>query len=141
MGFTETLYFFILYYMRISIFKTERFQELLFYVRTLNAIVFSSILLPIILYFTTPGVFTDYKTIAQVVMLSLMVFGIPIISIVAMINDNNIKSTFIKTVTTVIFSPTIIVVEPIFRLIYHIGFNRKYRREKLYKMIEEFHYV
>ena len=141
MGFTKISYFFILYYMRISIFKTERFQELLFYVRTLNAIVFSLILLPIILYFTAPGVFTYYKTIAQVVMLSLMVFGIPIITVVGMINDNNIKSTFIKTATTVIFSPTIIVVEPIFRLIYHIGFNRKYRREELYKMIEEFHYV
>lgn len=127
--------------MRISIFKTKRFLELLFYVRTLNAIIFSSILLPIILYFTVPGVLTDFKSIAQVIMLSLMVFGIPIISIVGMINDDDNKHTFIKTVTTVIFSPTIIVVEPIFRLIYHVGFNRKYRREELYKMIEEFHYV
>lgn len=127
--------------MRISIFKTKRFQELLFYVRTWNAVIFSLILLPTILYFTAPGVFTDCKTIAQIVMLSLIMFGIPIVFVVAMINDNDIKHAFIKTATTVIFSPTIIVVEPIFRLIYHIGFNRKYRREELYKMIEEFHYV
>ena len=42
-----------------------------------------------------------------------------------------------KLIITVVFSPTIIIIEPLFRLIYYVMYNKKYKRNILYKMVGE----
>lgn len=140
-GFTKTLYFFILYYMSISIFNTKKFKDSLFYVRTFNSVVVAMALLPFLMYYVAECPMQGVCEFLCLLVLSVILFGIPVIGIVAALNDcDSSRGTYtISTIVlTILLSPTIIIVEPIYRLIYKCLYGRAYKRKELYRMVGEF---
>ena len=125
--------------MSISVFNTKKFKENLFYVRSLNAVVVAMILLPVLIYFCAECPIQGVGEFLCMLGLSLMIFGIPIIGIVAFINDTpSPANNTVRIILSILLAPTIIVVEPIYRLIYKCLYGRAYKRQELYRMVGEF---
>ena len=63
----------------------------------------------------------------------------PIIGIVAFINDTTgPANNTVRIILSILLAPTIIIVEPIYRLIYKCLYGRAYKRQELYRMVGEF---
>jgi hypothetical protein len=125
--------------MSISVFNTKKFKENLFYVRSLNAVVVAMILLPVLIYFCAECPIQGIGEFLCMLGLSLMIFGIPIIGIVAFINDTTgPTNSTVRIILSILLAPTIIIVEPIYRLIYKCLYGRAYKRQELYRMVGEF---
>ena len=125
--------------MSISVFNTKKFKENLFYVRTFNAIVAAMTLLPFLMYYCAECQIQGVGEFLCMLGLSLMIFGIPIIGIVAAINDNPSQlNNTVRLIISILLAPIIIIVEPIYRLIYKCLYGRAYKRQELYRMVGEF---
>ena len=91
--------------MSISVFNTKKFKENLFYVRTFNAIVAAMTLLPFLMYYCAECQIQGVGEFLCMLGLSLMIFGIPIIGIVAFINDiPNQVNNAVRIIITILLS-------------------------------------
>ena len=127
--------------MSISVFNTKKFKDSLFYVRTFNSVTIAMALLPFLMYYVAECPIQCVSEFLCMLVLSVILFGIPIIGIVAALNDYNSSNGSYDTTTiiiTILLSPTIIIVEPIYRLIYKCLYGRAYKRQELYRMVGEF---
>ena len=128
--------------MNISVINTNEFKNYIFYLRIFNSIIYSCFFIPIILYVIySINVMNNLKECFAYMLCSLLLYGIPAITIVGYINDELIDNSKIENaitlLLTIIFSPSIILLEPIFILCYYLKNGKKYKLNKLYKMIQE----
>ena len=128
--------------MNISVINTDEFKNYIFYLRIFNSIIYSCFFIPIILYVIySINVMNNLKECFAYMLCSLLLYGIPAITIVGYINDELIDNSKIENaitlLLTIIFSPSIILLEPIFILCYYLKNGKKYKLNKLYKMIQE----
>lgn len=124
--------------MSISVFNTKKFEDVLTNVRIVNSMILAVIILPIVLLIFDDGVIRTVGDFLKYGLLGAFFSGWCIPLVVGTVNDAAYE--FGKTarfIITVIFSPTIIIVEPLFRLIYYVMYNKKYKRSILYKMVGE----
>ena len=124
--------------MSISVFNTKKFEDVLTNVRIVNSMILAVIILPLVLLIFDDGVIRTVGDFFAYGLLGLLFPGWCIPCVIGTIHDSDYE--FGKTarfIITVIFSPTIIIVEPLFRLIYYVMYNKKYKRKILYKMVGE----
>ena len=122
--------------MSISVFNTKKFEDVLTNVRVVNSMVLAVVILPLALLIFDDGVIRTVGDFFAYGLLGLLFPGWCIPLIVGTVHDADYE--FCKTaklIIAVILSPTIIIVEPLFRLIYYVMYNKKYKRKVLYKMV------
>ena len=124
--------------MSISVFNTTKFEDVLTSVRIVNSMVLAVFILPLILLIFDDGVIRTVGDFFAFGLLGLLFPGWCIPCVVGTVHDVDYEfGKTVKLIITIIFSPTIIIVEPLFRLIYYVMYNKKYKRGILYKMVGE----
>lgn len=124
--------------MSISVFNTKKFEDVLTNVRIVNSMILAVFIVPLILLIFDDGVIRTVGDFFAFGSLGLLFPGCCILCVVGTVHDANCEfGKTVKLIITIIFSPTIIIVEPLFRLIYYVMYNKKYKRSILYKMVGE----
>jgi hypothetical protein len=124
--------------MSISVFNTKKFEDVLTNVRVVNSMVLAVVILPLILMIFDSGVIRTVGDFFAYGFVGTLFPGWCIPLVVGTVHDDDYEfGKTVKLIIAVIFSPTIIIVEPLFRLIYYIMYNKKYKRSILYKMVGE----
>ena len=100
--------------------------------------ILAAIILPLVLLIFDDGVIRTACDFFKYGLLGMLFPGWCIPLIVGTVNDTSFTcGKTVKSIITVIFSPTIIIIEPLFMIIYYVLYNKKYKRNILYKMIGE----
>lgn len=130
-----TLFFFIFKYMKITVFNTDEYKGYRFLVRLLNSIVFCGLALPIFLYCTDAIIFNSFDEFLLVSILSIMLLAVPCVGITVAINEECKGYYMTRFIGSVICAPTLIIVEPIMKIMYYIVRHKSYKHRVLYKLI------
>ena len=124
--------------MSISVFNTKKFEDILTNVRIVNSMILAVIILPLILLIFDDGVIRTVSDFFAYGLLGMLFPGCCIPLVVGTVHDADYEfGKTAKLIIAIICSPTIIIVEPLFRLIYYVMYNKKYKRSILYKMVGE----
>lgn len=121
--------------MKISVFNTDEYKGYRFLVRLLNSIVFCGLALPIFLYCTDAIIFNSFDEFLLVSILSIMLLAVPCVGITVAINEECKGYYMTRFIGSVICAPTLIIVEPIMKIMYYIVRHKSYKRRVLYKLI------